>query len=269
MKMFKKVVSLALSAALAFTGAFAFSATEVYAADSYTAVLGFADGDWYPQEWGDNVKTTVKGAGTYTLSYTAESVAEGLTVFVIDIKGGASLADTAPLTAVSMKADGKDVAVDFSKVLTGDIEENGNYRIEFYNEFGNTKSAPAVSNTLSFTSLEITFTLGEQAAAADTASAASKQTQTISVSGNKKTFKATDLAKAAKTFSVQAIAKTAPSFTAKSDKTGNVSIDTSGKVTVKKGTAAGTYKIATKVVAKASSVYKKATKKVTVKVVVK
>ena len=65
--MTKRVLSmvLALIMMLGCLAGIAVSAEET----AYTAKLGFANSDWSAQEWGDNVNTTVTGAGTYTLSW--------------------------------------------------------------------------------------------------------------------------------------------------------------------------------------------------------
>lgn len=58
-------------------------------------------------------------------------------------------------------SDGTEVTFDPSKIVFGDIEGNGNLRIEIYNEYGNTKANPPLSTTLTFgKKLEVTFTLG-------------------------------------------------------------------------------------------------------------
>ncbi len=55
---------------------------------------------------------------------------------------------------------GTELAVDNSKVVVGDLEEKGNLRIEIYNEYGDTKAAPPIDNSmLIFDSMEVTFTI--------------------------------------------------------------------------------------------------------------
>ncbi|ULC58038.1 hypothetical protein MBM09_08905 [Flaviramulus sp. BrNp1-15] len=57
--------------------------------------------------------------------------------------------------------EGTEVAFDNSKLLYGDLEGNGNLRLEIYNEFGGTISDPGINPAdLSFSeSIEVTFTL--------------------------------------------------------------------------------------------------------------
>ncbi len=273
MKIFKKVLSAALTAVLAFSGTAAFSAADVSAAAKSTADIGFITED-----------------GNYTISFRdlgidATSVTKiEYTLEVKDLSAGSGGGVAPSCTDNGGWSDQKE---------WGNAGSGKDYELKdgsAANEYVLTVNVPSVYKSHSDDDWYANFVLchwwgGEPtvksvkifagstditpAASAATTASSEKETQTITVSGNKKTFKATDLAKAAKTFSVQAIAKTVPSFTAKSDKTGNVSVDKKGKVTVKKGTTAGTYKISTKVTAKASDDYAKAAKKVTIKVVVK
>lgn len=57
--------------------------------------------------------------------------------------------------------EGREVAVDNSKIAYGDLEGNGNFRIEFFNEFGSTFADPPINpQDIAFgDSMEITFTL--------------------------------------------------------------------------------------------------------------
>ena len=127
----------------------------------YTAKLGFANSDWSVQEWGDNVNTTVTGPGTYTLSFDGAST--NALVFVVDVAGaGADFAAAGiELSALTVAVDGVEIPVDLSKVVTGDLEQNGNFRIEIFNEYGSTKAdAPIDPNAVNFaTNLTVTFTL--------------------------------------------------------------------------------------------------------------
>ena len=64
---------------------------------------------------------------------------------------------------ISVVTDGEttEVAVDSSKILFGDIENNGKLRIELYNQFGDTsKDAPLNTSDIFFNdSLNVTFTI--------------------------------------------------------------------------------------------------------------
>jgi hypothetical protein len=61
----------------------------------------------------------------------------------------------------SNEPQGTEVAFDNSKLAFGDLEENGNLRLELYNEYGSTAGDPplAIEDLASFNSVEVTFTL--------------------------------------------------------------------------------------------------------------
>lgn len=131
-----------------------------------SAYLCFSDVDWWPGvslESSTLVNTPVNGAGTYTFYWNLKDWedVEGIVVWYIDIIGAAR--DT-HLTSLKITADGKTVPVTFSKVLTGDLEGKGNYRIEIYNIYGNTKNNAPVNTGLTFSEeLQVTFTLASGA----------------------------------------------------------------------------------------------------------
>ncbi len=164
--MIKRVISIALALMLVVA---CFAGITVSADDGYTAKLGYANSDWSAQEWGDNVNTTVTGAGDYSVSW--DGAASDALVFVIDIVGAGADFQAAglELTALSVTVDGTELPVDLSKVVTGDIEENGNWRIEIYNEYGSTKeNAPIDPATVTFASnLTVNFSLGVAEAASN------------------------------------------------------------------------------------------------------
>ncbi len=142
----------------------------------YKAQLGYADADWSNNDWTTNVD--FKGDGTYTLKTTAREgdtpadQAEGAVVFVIDINGittaildelglsndditgddgAAKAANFAKETSITAKIDsikvaGKELTIDTSKLLVGDLEDKGNLRLEIYNEYGSTKELGGVVN---------------------------------------------------------------------------------------------------------------------------
>ena len=96
-----------------------------------------------------------------------------------------------------------------------------------------------------------------------------KKSQTIKVKTTSKTYKVKALKSSKATFNIGASAETALSYkVTKTNK--NITFNTNnGKVTVKKGTAKGTYKIKVKITAKATDEYKAANKTVAIKVSVK
>lgn len=126
-----------------------------------TAVLGFANSGWTVQEWGGKVSTTVTGAGTYSLRLDA--AANEAELLWVDIQGAYRQIMDAGLTLTDLHitADGREVAVDLSKILILEAEGSGSYRIEIYNRFGDTGEDPGIDPAaINFTSeLVITFTL--------------------------------------------------------------------------------------------------------------
>lgn len=79
------------------------------------------------------------------------------------------------ITTTSTDGTTKDIAVDQSKIIFGDIEGNGKIRIEIYNAYGDTNAAPAVNvEDINFDEkIAVTFTIsGLGGAAEDTADAA-------------------------------------------------------------------------------------------------
>lgn len=166
-KTFAKVLSVMLALMLLVSAVAVLPAAA--AENEYTAALGYTDSSWSSQTGfgaDSSVQTTVSGDGTYTLSWDA-SAADAL-VFVIDIVGGGEALSGSALTDMTISVDGNDVPVNVAKVLTGDIEGNGNWRMEIYNEYGaGTKENPPIDPAaISFGSnLTVTFTLGEAGAA--------------------------------------------------------------------------------------------------------
>ena len=181
---FRKFLAVVMAAAVAFCG-MAFTAS---AADPITATIGFADTEWGAQDWMSSCEVT--GDGTYSI--TARCVlstpdretgtiietlqpGSGVSVMTVNFVGlSKQLGDLAKNVKVSnvkvVTGGGASLAIDQSKVLIGDLEANGNLRIEIYNSYGRTARRqqydPAVSPInpadFSFTAEEqftITFTL--------------------------------------------------------------------------------------------------------------
>ncbi len=164
----RKVMAGVVSAAVAL------SATVISAsafADSYTATLGFADGQWAAQDWATTCEIT--GDGTYSITANClfdsidedtgdeikvAAAGEGINVFVIDIAQlgadlglqvkpeGASDDDeswkyaTGDVVVSDVTVTSGDTVFNFdqSKIKVGDIESKGNLRIELYNAYGPT-----------------------------------------------------------------------------------------------------------------------------------
>ena len=145
-------------------------------AAGYEAFLMFTDYDWLWGNWnaGTGTDVTVNGYGTYTVSLdntqaeNAMSATNGAQVFCIDIVGGGAefSVDNTIATIDSITADGNEIKVDNSKIAYGDIEENGNFRIEIRNAYGVTGDMndphyePIDSESFSAAEkIEVTFTL--------------------------------------------------------------------------------------------------------------
>lgn len=121
--------------------------------DEYQAFLAFADGDWYPSNWvyneDGNGSCLIKGDGEYTLRFFSEAPIEGAEVFCVDIVGLSAAVGAENVNAMikSIRMDDFGTAVDFNpfKVISGNLEGNGNFRMELYNEYGSSKADPCVN----------------------------------------------------------------------------------------------------------------------------
>lgn len=188
----KKFIAGSVASVMAVTSLAAFASAD--ASFPYTAQLGFADGSWAAQDWASTVEIT--GDGTYTLKanclWTDEDTGDdipaemnGIMVFVVDILGlGADLGLTGEaedmemvsFTDVKVTVDGKDIALDASKLVWGDVEGKGNLRLEIYNAYGSTTVSEAYDASVSpvnpadisaATELSVTFTLSTGSAPAE------------------------------------------------------------------------------------------------------
>lgn len=144
------------------------------ATGQYNAALSYASNDWSVSYWGGTAKqdALVNGDGTYTVWMPTSAAASGAMVFVVDIKGlAADLTDVSAVKAeiVSVTTDAdvemnfcKTINVDSSKLKFNNKDGNGtDGRIEIYNEYGDTKADPGVSQSdISFNGrMCITFTI--------------------------------------------------------------------------------------------------------------
>lgn len=203
----KKIIAAAAAAAVSLSA----MAVNVFAADSYNAKLGFADTAWAVQDWDSLVEVT--GDGQYTLESTAVAGASDFGVFVIDIEQ--MFADAPEATAVldKIEVDGAEISFDAAKIIYGDVEEKGNYRIEIYNQYGDTKNdSPVNQATAIGSSLKVTFTVsglgGGDAAPAETEApvAADTPAETAPAADNNTQSAATGNAPAAVMITVMAAA---------------------------------------------------------------
>ncbi len=151
----KKIVSYMAAASMA-VAAFAVpaSADDV----SINAVIGFSDMSWSHQDWETSVEVT--GDGTYTLTSTTLAGAEDFGVFVVDLQN--MYAEYPEATAVldKIEVDGAEISFDADKIMYGDIEEKGNFRIDIYNQYSDTALDPGVNQaTPAAESIAVTFTV--------------------------------------------------------------------------------------------------------------
>jgi hypothetical protein len=105
------------------------------------AYMIFADGTWTTQNWNYNAdgegSVKVKGDGTYTM--TLHGAGAGLGVFCIDFAG---LSAAVGAENISMKLNtcvmddwGTKLPFDNAKLVVGDIEGNGNFRADIFNQW--------------------------------------------------------------------------------------------------------------------------------------
>ncbi len=153
-KNFKKFLTVALASVMTL-GALIGSPVKAEAAEA-TAKFSLADADWNPQVWGDqdSAQTTVTGAGSYSMEIvpTDGATFEGATVFVVDIEYGDKEVLTAQNYRVSelkLTVDDAEFPIDTTKIVTGDIEEKGNFRIELFNAYGSTAVGEKYDATVS------------------------------------------------------------------------------------------------------------------------
>lgn len=162
-KNLSRVLSMVMALMLVISMAAALPTTAKAA--EYTAGMGLVASDWSATTGfgaDSTVTTAISGDGTYTLTY--EGACADLGILVVDIVGAQTDLDaenkTYKVTELTLTIDGKDVPVDLSKVLTGDLETNGNYRIDLYNMYGDSKNDPGLDNTTTVAeSLVLTFTI--------------------------------------------------------------------------------------------------------------
>ena len=95
--------------------------------------------------WGDGgnwdgASTVVSGGskavGQYTVKLETTEARTNGKVYVLDLEGFAAKYPNALVRIDAIKADGQDLKFDANKFHYGDIEDNGNYRIELFNIWG-------------------------------------------------------------------------------------------------------------------------------------
>ncbi len=209
MKMNKAIAAL-VSGAVAVSG----MAVSAFALDTpVVAKLGFTDSTWEHQDWETSVEVT--GDGTYTLTSDVVAGAADFGVFVIDFDQMFANYPDAVATLDKIEVDGSEISVSADKILYGDIEEKGNFRIDIYNMYSDTKDDPGVNQATAVAeSLSVTFTVSglEAAAPAETEAApaeteaAPAETEAAPADTSETTAPATGNASAAAIVAVMAVA---------------------------------------------------------------
>ena len=77
-----------------------------------------------------------KAVGQYTVKLETTEARTNGKVYVLDLEGFAAKYPKALVRIDAIKADGQDLKFDANKFHYGDIEDNGNYRIELFNIWG-------------------------------------------------------------------------------------------------------------------------------------
>lgn len=101
----------------------------------YSVSLLCVGGDW-SGTWDEEVGLIMplELEGTYTFHY--EGSCPSAMVFTLDFVGLLAKHPNAIITVTDMRCDGKSIEFDPAKLFYGDIENKGNYRIEFFNIWG-------------------------------------------------------------------------------------------------------------------------------------
>lgn len=143
-----------------------FTISGISSTDSHEAYVGFASSDWSFSNWGykEGEGCIVNGDGTYTVKLNGK--ANGANVFVVDIKGlsnacGGADGITATINKIVPDDWGTRIPFDNYKLVAGDLENNGKYRIELFNAYGDTGKDPGFDiNLLKFEKcIGVTFTI--------------------------------------------------------------------------------------------------------------
>lgn len=150
--------------------------------DENWAYLMFTDKDWKWMNFDTKVSggvgqdALIQGNATYTVSIrkedfeysgnsessgNAENPANGALVFAVNIKGICRTkkfdASKMAISYVSVKCDGKEIKTDLSKMYEGDIDGNGDYRLEIRNEHGYGDGDFATKDEFDETNPDFTF----------------------------------------------------------------------------------------------------------------
>lgn len=125
--------------------------------EGYATSIYFTNTGWWPSGNGESINVT--GDGAYTCSFSAGGTATNdVMVFCVDMVGLKADYPLASAKVTEIRADG--VALDFdpAKIAYGDLEGNGNLRIEIANTWGSTAGNYAIAESTSFSdTIEVDF----------------------------------------------------------------------------------------------------------------
>ena len=122
------------------------------------AIPMFASTDWSVSDMNAN-SIKITGDGTYTLDFAAAGSPD-FGVFCIDFEMMNLNYPGAEATLDSIEVDGEEVEFDPDQIAYGDLEEKGNFRIDIYNQYSETKDTTGFDHTLPINeSLSVTFTV--------------------------------------------------------------------------------------------------------------
>lgn len=140
-----------------------YSETKRVADELIPVFVTCVDGD-FNGNWGTQVDAIAPTElnGTHTLKF--EGACNGSKVNLIDLKGFYAKYPNATVVVTDIKLDGKSIAFDGNKFRYGDIENNGNFRVELFNIWGKANKNETVDSPFSdagFVGSDPAFTFAE------------------------------------------------------------------------------------------------------------
>lgn len=177
----------AVAAVVAAAAVCAFSAS-VFAdlEKTYDAVIGFSDALLSVQDW--ETSTVIAGDGQYTIESALAAGAQDIGVLVIDIKEMSADVPEAAAVLDKIEIDGTEIEFDADKILYGNLNGSGSYRIEIFDQYSSTKNAPALDQTAAVnSSLKVTFTVSGLGTGVNTETSAYTETETSDESAAEET----------------------------------------------------------------------------------
>lgn len=125
-----------------------YSEAKRVADEAVNVSLLCVDGNW-GGTWGTQVDALAPAElnGTHTFKY--EGSAASSMVFTLDFGQLLAKYPNATVSITDMKCDGKSIAFDGNKFRYGDIEDNGNFRVELFNIWGKAAQGSKVDSPFS------------------------------------------------------------------------------------------------------------------------